>query len=57
MDPTHPNIDSLQNPVYDWNEFYSDIEEPIPPNAPKAIGKILNLRIFFDSDHIGDQLI
>ncbi len=55
MDPTYPAIDSTQFPVCDWTEFYGEVEEPIPPNAPKALGKVVDLRMFVDSDHAGDQ--
>ncbi len=55
MDPMYPEIDSTQFPVCDWSEFYSEVEEPIPPNVPKAIGKVVDLRMFVDSDHAGDQ--
>ncbi|KAL7464521.1 hypothetical protein ACHAXS_004857, partial [Conticribra weissflogii] len=33
------------------------VEEPIPHNAPKAIGKVVNLCMFVDSDHEGDHLV
>ncbi|KAL7467066.1 LOW QUALITY PROTEIN: hypothetical protein ACHAXS_007332 [Conticribra weissflogii] len=32
-----------------------EVEEPIPPNAPKAIGKVVDLRMIVNSDHAGDQ--
>ncbi len=50
MDPTYPAIDSTQFPICDWSEFYGDIEEPIPPNAPEAIGKVVDLHMFVASD-------
>ncbi|KAL7452765.1 hypothetical protein ACHAXS_000285 [Conticribra weissflogii] len=56
MDPTYPEIDSTQFPICDWSEFYGEVEEPIPPNAPEAIGKVVDLHMFVDSDHEGDQL-
>ncbi len=55
MDSMYPMIDSTQFPMCDWTEFYGEVEEPIPHNAPKAIGKVVGLRMFFDSDHAGDQ--
>ena len=36
-------------------EFYGEVEEPIPPNAPKPLGKAIDLRMFVDSDHVGDK--
>ncbi len=55
MDPTYPATDSTQFPICDWSEFYGEVEEPIPPNAPKAIGKVVDLHMFVNSDHAGDQ--
>ncbi|KAL7460379.1 hypothetical protein ACHAXS_000833 [Conticribra weissflogii] len=39
MEMTHPDIDDDQFPGMDWKEFYSNVKEPIPPNAPKPMGK------------------
>ncbi len=55
MDPTYPAINSTQFPICDWSEFYGEVEEPIPPNAPEAIGKVVDLCMLVDSDHAGDQ--
>ncbi len=55
MDPTYPAIDSRQLPICDWSEFYGKVEEPILPNAPEAISTIVDLRMFIDSNHAGDQ--
>ena len=55
MDPTYPNMEAFHFKQCDWKEFYGDVEEPIPPNAPTALGKSIDLRMFVDSDHAGDQ--
>ena len=55
MDPTYPDIDDEQFPVMDWKEFYGEVTEPIPPNAPKPLGKPVDVRMFVDSDHAGDK--
>ncbi len=55
MDPTYPEIDSTQFRVCDWSEFYGQVEEPITHNAPETIGKVVDLYMFVDSDHVGDQ--
>ncbi len=39
MDPMYLAIDSTQFTICDWSEFYSKVEEPIPSNAPDAIGE------------------
>ena len=57
MDPTYPTINMANFKECDWREFYGDIKEPIPPNAPPPRGKEVDLRLFVDSDHAGDKLI
>jgi hypothetical protein len=39
----------------DWKAFYGDVKEAVPPNAPEPRGKEVDLRLFVDSDHAGDQ--
>ncbi len=46
MDPMYPEIDSTQFLICDWSEFYGEVKEPIPPNAPEVIGKVVDLRMF-----------
>jgi hypothetical protein len=40
----------------DWIRTYGKVEEPIPGNAPVARGKPVQLRLFVDSDHAGEEL-
>ena len=56
MDPTYPIIDMATFKECDWREFYGDVHEPIPPNAPPPRGKEVDLRLFVDSDHAGDRM-
>jgi hypothetical protein len=56
FDPTYPDLDMSVFKECDWKEFYGNITEAIPPNAPKSRGKETNLRLFCDSDHAGDKL-
>jgi hypothetical protein len=56
FDPTYPEIDQSQFPRKDWRRFYDNAEEPLPPNAPKPLGKPITIRIYVDADHAGDQL-
>ena len=51
---TTPNM-SLFHQHY-WCDFYGDVKEAIPPNAPVPRGKEVDLRIFVDSDHAEDKL-
>ena len=39
----------------DWKQYYGNAKEAIPPNAPEARGKEVDLRLFVDSDHANDQ--
>jgi hypothetical protein len=55
FDPTYPSIDKTKFLECNWKEFYGDVQEAIPPNAPKPRGKEVDLRLFVDSDHAGDQ--
>jgi hypothetical protein len=39
---------------YDWNDFYGDVVEPIPPDQPNPQGKAAQTTAFVDSDHAAD---
>ena len=56
FDPTCPDIDCTIFPTYEWTEFYGDVQESLPPNAPATRGKDVDLRMYVDSDHAGDQV-
>ncbi len=43
MDPTYPNIDDDQLPIMAWKEFYNKATKSIPPNAPKPLGKPVDI--------------
>jgi hypothetical protein len=56
FDPTYPETDMSKFKECDWwKAFYGNAEEAIPPNAPEPRGKEIDLRLFVDSDHAGDQ--
>ena len=56
LGPTYPHVDIDEFKTnQDCRAFYGDIEEALPPNAPKPIGKDVILRMFVDSDHAGDK--
>ena len=56
LDPTYPDIDhSTFNDGADWKEFYGDVTEALPPNAPLPRGKEVDIRMMVDSDHAGDK--
>lgn len=56
FDPTYPEIDMRAFKECDWKHFYGSIKEAIPPNMPTPRGKEVDLRLFVDSDHAGDQI-
>jgi hypothetical protein len=39
----------------DWKSMYGDVKEMIPSDAPVPRGKEVDLRLFVDSDHAGEQ--
>jgi hypothetical protein len=41
-------------PDQDWRDFYPDAAEAIPPNAPEALGRKMQMTCFVDADHAGD---
>ena len=49
FDPTYPDIDLTIFPIYDWTEFYGDVDEAIPPDMPPLLGKDIDLRMMVDS--------
>ena len=57
MDPEYPNmnIDNF-NTGADWKDFYGDIKEAIPADAPEPLGNGVDVRMFTDSDHAGDKV-
>jgi hypothetical protein len=56
-DPTYPSIDMSVFKQCDWSEFYGNVKEAIPTDCPEALGKEVDLRLYVDSDHAGDQLV
>jgi hypothetical protein len=42
-------------PKQTWKEFYGDIEEAIPDNMPRPLGKPVDIRMWVDSDHAGKK--
>jgi hypothetical protein len=39
----------------DWKSMYGDVKETIPSDAHVPRGKEVDLRLFVDSDHAGEQ--
>jgi hypothetical protein len=56
FDPTYPKISHDDFQTHAWTRFYRDAVEPRPTNAPKLLGKDIDLQMFVDSDHAGYKL-
>ena len=54
FDPMPMDHDSHTS--YDWTDFYQQVKELIPADAPKPRGKAVQTTCFVDSDHAGDQV-
>jgi hypothetical protein len=55
FDSTYPKIDMGQFPQYNWTKFHGNVEEAIPVDMPKPLGKDVDIRMMCDSDHAGDK--
>jgi hypothetical protein len=55
-DPPYPDINLRVFKQCDWKQFYGEVKEAIPPNAPPPRVKDVNLHLFIDSDHASDKL-
>ena len=56
FDLTNQDIDLTLFKEHDWTQFYGNVEEAIPTNAPEPRGKDIDLKMNVDSDHPGDRL-
>ena len=56
FDPMYPKIDMSSFKEHEWTNFYGEVEEAVPPNAPEARGKEVDVRLYVDSDHANDKL-
>ena len=57
LDPTYPDIDMESFERKNWKQFYGDLKELLPSNAPRGIGKEFIIRAYVDADFAGDNLI
>ena len=56
LDLSYPDIDMDSFKRYGWKQFYGDVKELIPPNAPWAVGREFIKRTFLDIDFADDNL-
>ena len=56
LDPSYPEINYYDfTDREDWEVFYGDVEEALPPNAPQSRGKSIVISMFVDSGHTGNK--
>jgi hypothetical protein len=55
FDPTYPAVDMGTFIKTYWKSMYGDVKEIIPSDAPVPRGKEVDLQLFVDSDHTGEQ--
>jgi hypothetical protein len=55
FEPTYPAIDMGTFIKTDWKSMYGDVNEMIPSDAPVPRGKEVDMGLFVDSDHAGEQ--
>ena len=49
-------LSSRFNKDADWFEFYGDVQEEVPSDAPTPLGKPVEINAWVDADHAGDRL-
>jgi hypothetical protein len=54
FDPKLPKVDEASFEKQDWMDFYGNVNEIIPPNAPPPRGKSFVISCFVDADHAGN---
>jgi hypothetical protein len=53
--PTYTSVEMVTFIKTDWKSMYGDVKEMTPSDAPVSRGKEVDLRLFVDSDHAGEQ--
>ena len=49
-------IKPCYSPLVGMTGWYPEAKEVIPPNAPKPLGKGVQMTCYMDADHAGDKL-
>jgi len=56
LDPTYPEIDESNFIRRDWDGYYGNVKEEMPPDMPEPLGKDVDLRLFVDASHANDKV-
>ena len=55
LDPTYPEIDESNFIRRDWDGYYGNVKEEMPPDMPEPLGKDVDLHLFVDASHANDK--
>jgi len=55
MDPDQPAVSENRFHRFDWEDFYKDAKEEMPPDMPEPRGKELSIHCFVDAGHAADK--
>lgn len=56
FDPTYNEIKTNEFKKTSWKQFYDNVSEAIPSDAPEHRGKDVDLTMYVDSDHAWDEM-
>ena len=56
MDPTYPDIEDDNFVERDWENFYGNLREEIPCNAPEPRGNEFVIRVYVDASHADNKV-
>jgi hypothetical protein len=56
FDPNYVSWDQASFQDSDWKEFYRNVKEAIPPNAPPPRGHPVQVNAFVDADHTRNKI-
>jgi len=56
FDPQYVSWEKADFQDHDWQEFYKDASEAMPPNAPEPRGHAVQMNAFVDANHAGNKI-
>jgi len=56
FDPAYPNIDDRNFKSVDWEDFYPEATDKLPPGMPEPLGLSVEITCFVDVDHARNLL-
>jgi len=54
FDARKPDIDESAFQEVDWDDFYGEVEEELPPKMPEPLGRPVTISCFVDANHAGN---